>query len=285
LWASLVVFGKFLLRSGVDPTSIVAVRALLAAIVLAIALVCRRRSLAVRDWSTLGLLLAYGAIVACNYVSYFSALKHSSVATAATLLYTYPGVVVLLGVLTGTEPLTPRKFVALILTLSGSLLVSGFYDPAALRVTARGALFGMVASATMALYVLVGKEVSKRCEPWIAVMYGFAFAAALLWLGRGPHQVIKAISGWETQEWLAAIALALFPTLLAYGLFTYSMGFIEAGTASMVASSEPVLAALFAWAAWGERVTLWQVAGGTLVIVGVVVLVLRPWGRGEGAGR
>jgi drug/metabolite transporter (DMT)-like permease len=279
LWASLAVFGRFLLASGADPASIVAVRALLAAVMLGATLACRRRSFAIRDRSTLGLLIAYGAIVACNYASYFSALKRSSVATAATLLYTYPAVVVILGVLAGTESLTLRKSAALALTLSGSLLVAGFHDPAALKVTASGALFGAGASLTMALYAIAGKELSKRCDPWVVVMYGFAFAAVFLWIGRGPRQVVEAALRWRGQEWLAVVALALFPTLLAYGLFTYSMRFIEASTASMVACSEPVLATLFAWAAWGEPVTPWQAAGGALVIVGVVVLAARPCRR------
>jgi len=275
LWASLVVFSRFLLASGADPVSIVAIRALLAAAILAVVLGWKGRLTRIGGLKDLGVFLLFGATVAANYSAYFAALKHSSTVTAVTLLYTYPAVVVLLDALVLKEPLAPRDLLALALTLSGSAVVSGILTPGAFHATLQGTLYGVAGSVAMAVYAIMSKTMSRRYDSWVTVLYGFAFAACILWAGRGPVTIAAVVSDWTRHHWYAVLAMAVFPTLLAYGLFAHSLRFIRAGQASMICTSEPVLATLFAWAFWGEAVTLWQAAGGLLVLSGVSIVVLR----------
>ncbi|MCL6581670.1 MAG: EamA family transporter, partial [Firmicutes bacterium] len=69
--------------------------------------------------------------------------------------------------------------------------------------------------------------------------------------------------------------LALVPTLLAYLLYTTGLGLMEAGRASIVATVEPVVAALLGVLLLGEIFDGWQWLGGGLVLTGVA---LSRWG-------
>jgi len=275
LWASLVVFSRFLLATGADPVSIVAVRALLATAILAAVLVWRRRLVPIANLRDLGMFLVFGATVAANYCAYLSGLKYSSTVTTVTLLYTYPAVVLFLDAVVLKEPLVSRDVAALALVLGGSALVSGVLGPGALHATPLGVVSGIAASVTMAAYAILSKIISRRYNSWVTVMYGFGFAACFLWAARGPGAIVAAAGQWLPVHWAAVLAMAVLPTLLGYGLFAYSLGFITAGRASMICASEPVLATLFAWVFWGEVVTAWQAAGGVLVLLGVSVVILR----------
>lgn len=275
LWASLVVFGRFLLSSGADPISIVALRATVAGVILAGVLWFRRRLVAIRRGRDFLLFLCYGAAVATNYGSYLFALKHGSVVTAVTLLYTYPAVAVILGAALLKEKVTRDSLVALLLTLAGAALVSGALNAGTAGTSALGVLYGLSSSVAMALYAVLGKVISIRYDSWVTVMYGFVFGAAILVAVRGPLSIIETIAKWSFTNWAALLGLSIFPTLLAYGLFTYSLGFIGAGRASMICMSEPVIATVIGWVVWGEPVTTWQACGGLLVLTGVGLLIQR----------
>jgi len=58
--------------------------------------------------------------------------------------------------------------------------------------------------------------------------------------------------------------------VLAYLLYTRGLRAMEAGRASIVATVEPVVAAVLGLLLLGERLDGWQWVGGLLVLTGVV---------------
>src|SRR3990170_1702919 len=94
----------------------------------------------------LPLFAGYGLIgVAVFMTVYLTAIRLSTVAAAAMLLYTAPAWVTLLARLFFHEPLSRRKVAAVLLTVTGSALVVRAYDPAALRLNLAGILAGLAA--------------------------------------------------------------------------------------------------------------------------------------------
>ena len=75
--------------------------------------------------------------------------------------------------------------------------------------------------------------------------------------------------------WTLILVLALFPSILAYGLYLKALERLEASRAAISATLEPVLASLLAFIILGEQVEPLQALGGLLVLGGVVVLQLR----------
>lgn len=274
LWATLGLFGKFLYRYPVDPITVVTLRALIASLTMGCILaLCRPNWLRIARGDLL-FFAFYGVVgVALNYACYFLAFKFTTVTTAVVLLYTYPALVVLGAALFFKEPVSRAKLLALLMALVGCFLVAEGYDSSEMRINLPGVLFSLGAAVTMAGYSLLGKRGVKRYPSWTVVFYaiGFGAVALTLWCGTG---LISALS-YPWQAWALIIGLAWGPTLLAYSLFTLALNYIEAGRASIVATSEPVLAAGLAYGLLGERMVGPQWAGAVLILGGVLVLQRR----------
>jgi DME family drug/metabolite transporter len=271
LWATLGILGKFLYRYGADPLTVVTIRAIIAFATLATILaVVDRRLLHIRR-RDIPFFALYGLVgVTFNYASYFYALRWTTVTTAVILLYTYPALVTLLAALFFGERLNWIKGLVLGLTFVGCCLVVQGYDPTALRLNLYGVLFGLGAGATAAVYSLFGKKALQKYDSWTAVCYAFGFGALFLIILRSPQAILTMNYPWPA--WVAILALAWFPTLVAYALFTASMKYIEASKASITATLEPVAASLLAYLFLGEVMEWPQLVGVGLVLAGIVGL-------------
>ena len=284
LWAALGLLGKFLYAYGADPLTVVTLRATIAFITLLIALAVTKWRLLRLNRRHIPFFALYGLIgVACNYAAYFYALRWTTVTTAVILLYTYPALVTLLSALFLDERLNWAKGLALVLTFGGCFLVAQGYDPGALRLNLYGVLYGLGAGASAAVYSLFGKKALERYDSWTVACYAFGFGAlfliALLIL-RSPQTLTAVRYPWPA--WAAILALAWFPTLLAYALFIASMKHIEASKASIMATLEPVVASALAYLFLGEVMARPQLVGGGLVLAGIVALQVQ---RQAGEGR
>ena len=71
--------------------------------------------------------------------------------------------------------------------------------------------------------------------------------------------------------WLALVYLALFATLLAFGIQTWAQQVMPAVRVALISSLEPVFAALWAALLLGERLSSRELLGGALIVLGVAV--------------
>jgi drug/metabolite transporter (DMT)-like permease len=69
--------------------------------------------------------------------------------------------------------------------------------------------------------------------------------------------------------------VAIFGTLLAFGLFFVGVNYIRSTRATITSTLEPISAGIIAFLLLGETLELPQVIGGGLVIAAVVLLQLR----------
>jgi drug/metabolite transporter (DMT)-like permease len=71
--------------------------------------------------------------------------------------------------------------------------------------------------------------------------------------------------------WLAMLYLALFATLLAFGIQTWAQKKMPPVRVALISSLEPVFAALWAALLLGERLSGHEIVGGALIVLGVAV--------------
>jgi drug/metabolite transporter (DMT)-like permease len=74
------------------------------------------------------------------------------------------------------------------------------------------------------------------------------------------------------QGWLLILFLAFTCSLLGYYIWFYVMKRVKAAVASSFLFGEPLVTALFAVTFVGDRITVPIVAGGLLVLVGVLAV-------------
>lgn len=216
----------------------------------------------------LGLILGFGVVgVALFFGAYQFAVKTGGAALASVLLYTAPAWVALLSRIFLGELITGGKFAALLLTLLGVAGVSlqgGEVHPAPLAIA-----WGLLSGFTYALYYLFGKLfLSKYSTPTLFLYSMPVGALALFPLVQFDHKT--------TTSWLAIGFMVLVSTYGAYLAYYAGLSRLEATRASVVASLEPVVAAVTAYFFWGERFGPLGILGSVLVLFAVVVMVLLP---------
>lgn len=273
LWGTLGLAARGLFAAGLSPLQAAAWRAAGACAVLVLyGAVADRRALrvALRD---LPLLALYGAVSVAGFMTiYFAAIRLTTLAAAAVLLYTAPAWVVLLARALFGEPITPTKAGAVGLAFAGCVLVGGGVGPGAVRLSAAGLAAGLGAGLTYALYSVFGKAALRRLPPLTTVVYTLGagatiLLAVLLTAGVPPLPVPRGALA-------PLLYVIVFPTALAYLLYLGGLRRVEAGRASIVATLEPVVAAVAGALVLRETLGPVQWLGAALVIAGVALVYL-----------
>jgi len=267
IWGSIGVAGRIAFGAGIDPLETAFFRAAIAFLALTTAVAISHRPLLRVQRSDLWLFAAFGVVsIAAFFFVYLYAISRTSVATAAILLYTAPVWVIVLSRLLFHEPLTRSKILAVVLAFAGCVLVVRGYDPRSLHLNLPGVLAGLASGFTYGMYSIFGKTALRRLSPMPTVVYTLGFGALfLLAAGGGLPPLPRAGLG-------PLLYVIIFPTALAYLLYIGGLRWIEAGRASVVATLEPVVAALGGAFLLREPFGIVQWIGAALVLAGVVLV-------------
>lgn len=269
LWGSLGLFGKTLNSNGVMPIAVVAIRILIAFVFLLIYWIFIKREKPKIKRSDIPLLLLYTllSVIAYNFL-YFSAISLIPIAVAAILLYLSPIFVVFLSSIFLGEKLTSQKIIATAIVLFGTILV---VNPQNFQnINLMGILFGIGSGLTFALYSLLGKKLTKNNDTVSIVTYSFGLGSiGLIAMAMFSKQISISYS---FNSWILLLILGLIPTLLAFVSYNSGLKKIEASKASIISTLEPVVAAILGFFVLSERLSISQIAGVIVVIIGVIFI-------------
>ena len=270
LWGLIGLFNRTLMAAGLTPESIVLVRNLGGLILLGLVLGLWKRDVFRIRPAHLGYFFGTGIVSVLLFTwCYFSCQQECSLAVAAILLYTSPAFVVLLSALLWRDKLTGRKLLALALTFFGCVCVTGVYS-GGMTITLRGFLLGLGAGFFYALYSIFGRYALAHYQPYTVTFYTFAFAGvgSLIFLRR-PQMALLA----DGKLVLIALGLAVVCTVLPYLFYTAGLARMDSGKAAILASVEPVVAALVGIVVFHEPLS--PATGLGVVSILAAVLLLR----------
>lgn len=271
LWGVIGLWNRNLMAAGLSPFSIVAVRNLGGCALLVLFFLFRDRSVFRVERRHLKYFFGTGVVsVVLFTVCYFSCQKLCSLAVASILLYTAPSFVVVLSALLWKEPVSRKKLLALLLTLIGCACVCGVFS-GGLSVTVPGILLGLGSGFFYALYSVFGRYALAHYPPLTVTVWTFLFAGPASLALLRPAELGAAFGG-NISVWGTALALAVFSTAAPYILYTWGLARTEPGRASILASLEPVAAALTGVLAFGEPMGPLTVLGILCVLAGVYIL-------------
>jgi drug/metabolite transporter (DMT)-like permease len=203
----------------------------------------------------------------------FLAFVRIPTSLAIVLLYAYPALVALGAHVLGRERLTAGVASAAGVAILGVVLVSAPSGGAELA----GVLLAFAAAALNAATVLGTEPVFARCSPLAGTARLALFAALATGIGAlatgepivPPAAALPAILG-----------LALVPTLAAVLLLNQSLRAIGATRTAVIATLEPIFAAVWGIALLGEHLQPLQWAGAALTVVGATAVSVLPRGTG-----
>ncbi|WP_222264735.1 EamA family transporter [Modestobacter marinus] len=268
------------LQAGIPATRLTALRCTGAAVALVVALaVVSPRRLRI-GWAEVPFVAAFGVIgVALTQFLYYVAIGRLPVGIALVFEMTAPVFIALYVRLVRREQVRNRMWVALLLSLSGLVLVAqvwqdgGSSDPL-------GVAAGLTAALCLATYYLMGERGTADRDPvaltaWSFVAAAVFWAVAAPWWDFSPSVLTEAVPISLGDLRLPVTALVSWIVLLGavvpFWLSLAALRHLPPTTAGLVATVEPVLASGVAWL-WVEQVlTGWQIAGGVVVLTGIAL--------------
>lgn len=260
LWGLIGPVSRLAFQEGVAPLEVAFFRGLLAWILFAAhGLVRKQLHIQLRD---LPVFVLFGIVgITIFYGSYQLAISFGGAALASILLYTAPAWVVFLAPWFLQEPLTATKIIAGGLAILGVGLIS---SAAGIKFHPVGLGFGLLSGFSYALYYLLG----KRFLTGYPVPYLFFLALPIGCLGLLPFVRFqqKSLTAWAALGFLAA-----FSTYGAYSAYFAGLRRLPATRAVVLATAEPVVAALVAHFWWGETFSLATGVGAFCILMAAVL--------------
>lgn len=282
MWGLIGIFFSVLhFTYGMSAIDIGILRAGLAALILASVLAIWKREKLRAPRALLAPYMLFGLLgIAAFYVLNTQAVILTNVATASVLLYTAPAFVTLVAWRLWNEPLTPRKISAVLVSFLGCALVARVYDPNAMQLSAWGVLVGAAAGLTYGLFTLFSKYFSTRASPWTTVLYSLIFGTLFLLpllfiplpgIGEPNYAALRS----EPGAWVALLGLCLGPTLGSYALYNMGLRTVSASVASVIATIEPIVAALAGYLVFGQTLEGLQIVGAMLIVGAALSLTVQ----------
>lgn len=270
-WGTMGFFARSLYAAGFGPLEVAQTRITTGFIFVGLYILLFNRSqfkVKVKDiWCFLGT-----GIVSLLLFStcYFSALNYTSLAVAAILLYTAPFFVMLFSLFLFKEKLNGKKIFALLLAFTGCVLVSGVGGGE--EVSWIGILLGLGSGLFYALYSIFGRyAINRGYGAWTMTFYTFLFCSigcAFL----SDWQVIGSTLANDSSNILWVLGLGFVTAFLPYVLYSMGLERMESSKASILASVEPVVSALFGVFVFHESISALGILGIALVLGAIVVL-------------
>ncbi len=259
------LFAKWLPLS---PPWIVLGRVFFAALALAVFMAARKIPFRAAPGRDVLLCALCGIVLAVHWSAFFEAVRVSSIAVGLLSYATFPAFTVFFEPLFERKPPDAANVLFSGLTLVGVFLIVPRFalaDPVLL-----GVLWGLLSGATFAVLAILNRRLAQRHSSLRIAFYQDLFAGvALLPVVFGG---IPRVSGRD----LALLAvLGVCCTAAAHTLFIRGMRNVNAQTASLIASLEPVYGILFALVLLGEQPTARTLLGGAVILGAVLLVTLR----------
>lgn len=276
LWGSGGLFINLIAETGLTGSQITALRLAVVPVLVFVFLLLTDRSKLRVQKKDLGWMVLNGIIgIFVFNLCYTYAIQWTGMATAAVLLYLMPSLVMLFSVLFLKERFTLRKGLCLVLSLLGCGLVSGLAE--GFTVNPAGLAVGLISAVCYTFYNILVATKLKSYSSFTNVLYPFVFAAIAAWgyvLLRGEVPGMLAVTVSDPRCLPMCVLLALCCSVLPYWLYNTAMKTIPPSRASIIATFEPVAAALLGLVFLHQKLSVFAVAGIGCELVALVLLNL-----------
>ncbi|MFP3126185.1 DMT family transporter [Ectobacillus funiculus] len=273
IWGGMFVISKYLLEY-VSPFVLLWLRFLIAFIVLGACLMFRKKERVQRsDWLFMVWLgfIGYLAANGSGFIgTYLSTAHMGSLITAAS-----PAFTLVLAYWLLKEKLTLKKMISVAMATCGVVIVIGMETTEGSRQMI-GNLFLVLGALAWALYCVSVKKIAAKYSS--LAISAYATGAALLVTTPAMMIDLNMEDLYNLKEmsiWMGILYLGVVATAIAFFLWNKGMEYLEAGIGSMFYFFTPVIGGLFGWLFLGEKLSWSFFAGGLLIFMGTLLVVLR----------
>jgi len=267
--------GTLVTWAAAPASALLVLRFAVAALVLAAVFARKRRlrGLLARDlWPRL---LLMGALDAAALLLYFVAIRETSVAIATFFLFIQPVWIALLAPRLLRSATERVVFVAVGLALAGLVVILvPALSGGVVQLSVLGLLAGFGCGLSYAGFALLVKGLTRRVQSVTLVLVECTLDMLFL-LPLALWQTLGSGYRLTGRDLLVALVLGLVCSALAYTLWMEGTRRVRVQHSAVLGFLTPVAAPIYALVFLGQSITLWTVAGGTLILAAGILVVLR----------
>jgi len=220
------------------------------------------------SFASIGLSLLSGVFLAFHFTAYFESLRYTSIASSVVLVDTEVFFVALGSLLILKRKVSRKAWMAILLTFVGSVVVA-MADTVAGTDALRGDILALSGALLMAFYTLIGAVVRRDVSTTIYTFFVYLSAAVTMAVVTMVQKI--PLAGHGSVNYLAALGLAVFSTLLGHSVFSWGLKYLPPAFISTVKLMEPVFATVWGVLIFGEIPALAVVLGGAVIIAGIAL--------------
>jgi drug/metabolite transporter (DMT)-like permease len=269
-WSSNFIVGKALVGI-VPPWTLNAGRFTVSALILLPALLYCKEWPPRQAWLPL-VLMSLTGVFAFNAVLYIG-LRHTSAINATLVNATTPVTTALIAWLVIGEEITRRRVAGILLSFAGIgwIVSHGSLDTLLNLNFNVGDVIVFFATSLWGFYMVMAKPTMRHLSPLaltsMTTIIGalFLLPAATMELRAHPADL------WRSEVILAFLYLGIFPSFLSFLMWNRSIRTFGPGRASLAYNTLPLFAVILAGIFLDEALQVYQIAGGIVIIVGVLI--------------
>jgi len=265
---SMTIFGTiglFVRNIPLASAEIALYRAVMAAVLIGGYLLVSRQKISLGKMrKEIPLLLLSGMAMGINWILLFEAYKYTTVSVATLSYYFAPVIVTAVCPFLFKEKMTAKQLVCFIMSTIGLVMITGVGDGSGGGNDLVGILFGLGAAALYATVILLNKFI--RQVGGIHRTFLQFLAAILILL---PYVLLTGgvqIGSLNGIGWGSLLVVGLIHTGVTYCLYFTSLKELPGQKAAILSYIDPLVAVLMSVTILGEKMTLWQVIGGSLIL-------------------
>lgn len=209
-----------------------------------------------------------GIALGFHFACYLTSLTLTGIASSVTLADTEVFFVAIAGTIFLREKLSVKAWVGICVTFVGSVIIATG-DAGGGRLS--GDLLALTAAICSAAYTMIGRKCREHLSTGIYTMivYFFASAVDLALCTFSTNYITTAVE----VDFLSALGMAVFCTLLGHSLYSWGLRFEKASFVSVVKLLEPVFAAVLGFLFFTEIPPLTSVIGAAIIIAGITSVI------------
>lgn len=271
---------KVIIQSGLSAEQVVFIRSLFSAsIALIWALFANRSALKISPRQIPQLLLLGVVGVGALQWTYSLAVVMLPVGIALLIEYTAVLWVPIIMMLFFHEAVKKQIWLGAALVLGGLAVVGQVWNS---QLNPVGVFWGFAAAASLTFYFISGERIQRSLPTNVTMFYGMSTAALLFLPFANWHNFDFAklgmqldltgnLAGTQLPLWLILLWLGIMGSFLPMAFSYLALRHLSATIVGIIATSETVMAFLFAMLWLGEYITLTQALGGIVVVLGILI--------------
>ena len=247
----------------------------------------RRRGLGLVDRRTAVVAVALGVLYVGNSGTYYAGLETVPVGLAALIVYVYPAVVAVMTIRFGRRLVGRRPWFALGLALAGVVLALGGV-PTGTMPPLDGVALIVASPLIYSVWIVLsarlsgekpdafGGERAEGTDAAAATALMMTATAAVYWLSDLALGLPVTPDRIPATAWPGLVGVGVVATFIAIQAFYAGVRRIGAAQAALVSTIEPAWTIALAALLFGQTLAPIQLAGGALIIIGVIIAQAPP---------